>query len=264
MADEPLARRRSRRQTANGMLSPRRAGAAHGRGRRSGRRAGEFSSAQGPGGVGSHGASQSSLARRTSDQAGASRAPVRPQQHRPVGQDGGPSGRAAPHSIITAAIEQQHVHGGPGRRGGHPLAEHQQSVGLGEAGQRVRPTGERLHRVAAAAPLGDVRGPELAQPARRRDGLQQVCLHAGPEHRLGAGQQLDHRPGQHLEADQRGAGLAGQADDRHLLAADRAEAERRARVERHVGERRRRPGRRRAGTGSGAPCRPARCRCRRW
>ena len=94
------------------------------------------------------------------------------------------------------------------------------------------PPAQRLHGVAAAAPLGDVRRPELAQPGRRRDGLQQVRPHAGPEHRLGAGQQLDDRAGQHLEADQRGAGVAGQADHRHLLGADRAEAERRAGIER--------------------------------
>ena len=82
--------------------------------------------------------------RRTSDQAAGVAAAVRPQQHGPVRQDGRPSGRGPRAS--SPPVEQQHVHGGPGRRRGDPLAEHQQAVGLGEAGESVRPTG------AAAAP----------------------------------------------------------------------------------------------------------------
>ena len=103
------------------------------------------------------------------------------------------------------------------------------------------PPASGCHGVAAAAPLGDVRRPELAQPGRRRDGLQQVRPHAGPEHRVGTGEQLDDRAGEHLEADQRRARVAGQADHRHPGRRRRScrSPSDAARVQRHLGEARR-------------------------
>ena len=59
---------------------------------------------------------------------------------------------------------------------------------------------------------------------------------ARPEHRLGPGQQLDGRAGQHLEADQRRTGLTGKTHHRHLLGADRTEPEGRSGIEGHLCE----------------------------
>ena len=141
---------------------------------------------------------------------------------------------------VQAQPPSSERHDGDQPAGGHlgdVLVDDDQAVGARHAGQqRLGAVADRLDDVAAVGVAHDRAVQVLAVAQRRDQRLAGDRLHGAAEQLALAEHQPDRRADEHLEGDQRGHRLAGDADDRDLVAAQPAEALRRAGVHGHLPE----------------------------